>query len=347
MRNRSAILWALFSSVIALHASAVPVAAAKIEAVKGKTYTLSKRHGPWMIMVASFSAGLRGETEQQLRNAENAAHDLVYELRQKGIPAYVYKQKGKLAEVDSFDRTGTPAQRYVAQQRNQICVIAGNYPSVDDETAQKTLKYIKQLYPKSLENGVYKSTPGRPGPLSRAFLTMNPLLTPQEIAEQTRHSDPLLLHLNSNSEYNLTDNPGRYTLIIASFQGKQKMSLGGTENSRSQSKLLDFDLKIQKESQLDEAGFDSWALVKALRAQGVEAYVFHERFRSVVTVGAFDSPEDPRIVQTAQTFGAKVKQDPRTGQEALVCESVKLDDGQLWVLDPQPQLMSVPRLRRR
>ena len=66
-----------------------PVAAAPIEAVRGKRYRITTRHGPWMIFVAS----LHGNT------ARGAADSLVYELRKLGIPAYTFSQAERTAGV--------------------------------------------------------------------------------------------------------------------------------------------------------------------------------------------------------------------------------------------------------
>ena len=40
---------------IACAAIAGPVSAARIDATENRTYRITKKHGPWMIMVASFS----------------------------------------------------------------------------------------------------------------------------------------------------------------------------------------------------------------------------------------------------------------------------------------------------
>jgi hypothetical protein len=319
---------------------------AAIEAVKGKTYRITKQHGPWMIMVTS----LRGETAEAKKKALQAAHDLVLELRQKQIPAYIYTQEGALDGVDAVDRNGNPNRSYVAAQRDRVSVIAGNYPSFDDETAQKTLKYVKNMRPKSLAEGIYRPTPGRPSPLSRAFLAPNPLLSQEEIDRFTKERDPLLVRLNTGDNHNLLENRGKYTLVVASFLGKSQMQLLNPQDSAQSEKLLKFDKDLQSNSSLDQAGYDSWALVQAMRAQGLEAYVFHDRFRSIVTIGSFDSPKDPRIPQHIEKFRAKYKLDPESKKQCLTCEAFQTPAApqpaqRTWLLDPLPQLMDVPRLR--
>src|SRR5271166_3403812 len=89
-KSRLAVVLTIFAG-LALAAS-TSRAASTIEAVKGKHYKLTKRHGPWMIMVASFikpPVDRRGEG----LSPEEAAQQLVYELRLHHIPAYIFRQE--------------------------------------------------------------------------------------------------------------------------------------------------------------------------------------------------------------------------------------------------------------
>src|SRR5262249_46659063 len=161
--------------------------------------------------------------------------------RKKKIPAYIYAQKGTLAEVEAPDRFGNRSQRFEAAQRNRICVIAGNYPSTNDPAAQKTLKFIKNMKPESLKDGVYKPTPSAPGPLSRAFLILNPLFDDAEIAEHTKQNDPLLLKLNSGTDYSLIQNKGAFTLTVASFYGNSQTHVTSKGTEELAKRFAEFD----------------------------------------------------------------------------------------------------------
>jgi len=323
--------------VIASAAIASPLfAKSRIEAVKGKPYPLAKQNGPWMIMVTS----LWGETTEQKSRAEQAANDLVFELRTLGIPAYTFKQEGHLEELDTYDRLGRAQKRYFAAQRDSILIIAGNYPAIDDERAQKTLRIVKQLRPKSLDP-VAKLVPGGKGPLHKAFLTRNPML-PEEL-KYSKGLDPLLVRLNSGAEHSLFQNRWKYSLVVASFNGRAQVD---------PAKFQEFDKQLATEVTLDNAGLECWQLAKALRSRGVEAYVFHERYRSIVTVGGFDLPDDPEIDRLMQLYGAKYKPSADTNAPSLVAETVSLPGrragdpaAKTWIMDAYPQLIEVPRLK--
>jgi hypothetical protein len=293
-----------------------------------------------------------------------AADQLVYDLRCKGIPAYVYQQeevKGKVTTVSR--RTQQEREGNVMAWHAGLCVLAGNYPTSSDRVAQASLKYIKRFEPPFLADvtgeakdgpgelvrrtksgGVFWVTKQREYPLSCAFMTTNPLLSDEDLAMRTR--DPLLLRLNSGVEYSLLQNKGKYTVVVATFQGKGQLEYGGQRK----------DIKIS--TTLDDAGENAWELCTALRrakvlgyAREFEAYVYHDRHSSIVTVGAFDDPHDPRITELQNWFGAKVAGMKPDGTAAsLTAEAFSVpkeprenEHPRQWIFDPFPQVIEVPR----
>ena len=80
------------------------------------------------------------------------------------------------------------------------------------------------------------------------------------------------------------------------------------------------------------------------------AWVFHDRYTSIVTVGSYKSKDDPRIAQTQNLFGAKIsliKSDgsPNLGAEAFAIprKAVANELVKTWIFDPFPQIIEVPR----
>lgn len=335
----------------------------RIDAVRGRRYMLTKQHGPWMIHVATFrepppEARTEGMTPQQ------AADELVYELRTKGIPAYTFSQGKMYDELAPADPTRRQEEGRYQAHRKSISVLAGNYKDVSSDSkqgrvAQATLEFVKKFHPKFLRRvqqsngflnklsngGIYRVTPGRPKPLSGAFLTINPLLSPEEARQKKR--SPLLLKLNSGMEYSLLENPGNYTLVVASFHGKSTIQLANGEDDKS-------DNPFKVTNSLDEAAYSAWELANTLRKheKQFEAYVWHDKYSSVVTVGAFQSPNDPRIKELQEIFRAKRKPHPQTGQQVLLAESLTIPANpppgtvpdKRWMFDPTPRLIEVPKL---
>ena len=97
---------------------------ARIEAKPGKRYTVSQQNGPWMIMVATFhpsdGAADEGKTPEQ------AADALVLELRQNGIPAYVFEVNPPPQRITAYDAAGRPVQRKPLRRAKSVGVLAGN-----------------------------------------------------------------------------------------------------------------------------------------------------------------------------------------------------------------------------
>ncbi len=343
--------------------SSTPVAkAARIEAVKGKRYTLTKRHGPCMIMVASLKTR-EGVTDGP--SAEQAADALVYELRSKGIPAYTFKTKEQFGSVNTFDRrTGQARQRRHRVSDGRVVVMAGNYPEMGSKIAEETLHYVKRFKPRSFgDKGRYVKTPGRNGPLGGAFLSFNPLLSLEERAKRVRNADPLIKQMNSrNGRISIKNNKGQYTLVVASFFGKTSKSAqwgGNLDAIAAKFKLT--NPKNPHGSELQRGMWESEFLAELLRqrdfqnklqkhvGETLESYVYHDHHSSVVTLGSFDRPDDPRIVKLQKLFGSKVRQNPQTGRNVLTAEIVEIPGGKpietgrtAFLFDPSPRLIGVP-----
>ncbi|MBI1311062.1 hypothetical protein GC176_07115 [bacterium] len=326
------------------------VQAARIDATKGREYRITKEHGPWMIMVASFSQP-HESSRRDGKTPKEAADELVFALRKKGIPAYAFQLNEVAESIQTTDRTGRNRTASLRARQENISVIAGNYETLDDRKGQQTLKYIKQLDLNSLnldswqKEARFRPTPGKPKPFSGAFLTLNPLLSPEEIAEKKR--DPLLLKLNSGAEYSIIENPGKYTLVVATFKGLSMTQFANRE-------APDF----QVSGSLDDAAERAWTVTKMLREglfekgsqqQGrtFEAYTFHDHYDSLVTIGSFETPDDPRIAQLYEIFKAKTRV-AQNGRPFTTGESILIpgDPPETVVFDPSPRLIPVPQIRK-
>jgi len=345
-------------------------ARSRIDAVKGKQYRLTKKHGPWMIMVASLAEPPPDRKIEGMTPRE-AADQLVYELRRKGIPAYTYHQSELKRSINTFDRLGRDERRTYTAREDRICVIAGNYSNINNRIAQKTLSYVKTIHPKSWEKGgIYKPTPGRPGPLSGAFMSINPKLSPEDVAQ--RKIDPLLLRLNSRQRFSLLQSRGKYSLSVASFFGSMSTKTGSFSNVR---RLLQSKKEHRNGPTLDDAAENANELVQALRSgnylvidirktrpphqivtypgKKMDAFVLHKKYKSIVTVGVFDQQNDPRIRSLFETFGAKQVRDNR-GQVGSMPQYIMVPDKKdpnnknkmtTFVFDPKPQIVKIPRSR--
>ena len=336
-----------------------------VEAAPDKDYALTKDQGPWMIMASSFAG----------TGAEKQARQLVLELRRDfKIPAYVHKQSydfSQPVEGKGLNRYGgAKKMRYANPAKfDEIAVLVGDFSSVEDSQAEKVLQKLRYARPDCLDATKNKSTTQRfvalrefqkkfakdpdkkqMGPMASAFVTRNPLLPKEYFTPGGL--DPLVEEMNRGVQHSLLDNPNRYTVRVATFRGASTMKLDEIER---QGKNLP--------NKLEQAADKANALTMGLREQGVEAYEFHDRYESIVTVGGFETittprkdgkqdlqPEVLRVVQQygaqkptdiqrlAQEFGAQQATAPGQGVVGLVPRSLK---GICY--DVQPVPIEVPR----
>lgn len=325
-----------------------PAQAGKIEATPGKRYDLTKQHGPWMVMVATFHS-YQADIEVG-KPPEQAANDLVLELRQRNLPAYIYKVEGDNRATETLDDNGRPERKKNLRKLTTWGVMAGNYESLEDELAQKTLAWIKKLRPKSLDasSGVVWFAQAGDGPFHNAFLTPNPLLSSEELASR-QSVDPLLVKLNTSENHSLLENKGEYTLQIAMFTGRRMMQGSAT------SQLSGFRSDEGRLNPLDLAAQDAHDLAESLRKyRNYDAYVWHDHYQSIVTIGSFSSPNDPKLKAMFDIFKAKPKGkvNKRTGlpepePEVFTVNEDRNSATKMWALMPQPVTIPVPRIKPR
>jgi hypothetical protein len=276
-----------------------------IDADPEKTYSLSERNGPWMIMACTF-VGNGGEKQAQ---------QLVYELRKRyRLPAYVYNAQMDLGEAEGrgIDKYGNRRKFKYAQYKDtakaevkEIVVMVGNFRAADDPEAQETLRKLKYAQPEALElkegqvthqtltgwrlvqRQVYKaigSAKEKLGPMNHAFVTTNPLLPADYFAP--KGIDESIIALNKDVPYSLLDCPGKYTVQVATFKGKVIIKQEEIREIQNGNKEM--------ESELGLAAQKADKLARALRLNGYDAYQFHDRYASIVTIGSFDSVGTPR-----------------------------------------------------
>lgn len=294
----------------------------QIEASPAADYHLTDSNGPWHVMAATFSGP----------GSEDQARELVLEFRSKyNIPAYVHSMTFNLGEERvgrGIDKFGAPARmRYQKGDRIQeLAVVLGDFPTIDDPRAEELLERVKILKPDSLstENGrettqtlahvrkLQKASIARwaqdktLGPMRSAFICRNPLLPEEYFAP--RGVDNFVANMNNGVQDSLLNCPGRYTIQVAHFEGKTTIE-GAMATGRKKGR------KKSADDPLDVAAENAHLLTVALRSKGWEAFEFHDREQSLVTVGSFDEvdiiPPDNRLLPRRdrekaifQTFGA-------------------------------------------
>ncbi|MDR3110406.1 MAG: hypothetical protein LBU65_12110 [Planctomycetaceae bacterium] len=356
----------------------------KVEADASKDYKLVDTNGPWMIMAASFS----GET------AEADAKTLAMEFRSRyNWEAYVYDQVfvPKLSENEAKRSLYNRTLKYNKDDANhEYCVLVGNFVSFDDVGLNKTLTDIRNCSPACFQTGgkltakqrlestvregqyafgskgdnekqaapvaMFSQAVNPKYPCQSAFPTTNPLLPRDFFGNRSRTVDAFVEQLNANRPYSLLKNPAIYTVQVATFTGD--IVINQTEVQRHLKDKERNNSPANNGSKLEKAGQTAIRLCAILRAKGYEAYEFHDRYSSIVTIGSFNNPgiqqQDgsvlyaPEIADIITRCTAKrVNNNLQYRKDGGYIEARQLPFQAVTVdgiaLDLQPKLIMVPR----
>ncbi|MBM4000757.1 MAG: hypothetical protein FJ297_14670 [Planctomycetes bacterium] len=326
----------------------------RVEADPAKTYELTDSQGPWMILATSFSGV----------GADRQARELILELRRAfNLEAFEHRRTFDFTDPVlglGYNQFGEP--RKMRHQQNvrfdEIAVLVGGFDSPDSEDAQAALHKIKHAKPACLDIKRNKTSTQRfvglreiqrmvnpdpekreMGPMRAAFVSRNPLLPDEYFVP--KGVDPLIAEMNRDVEHSLLDCHGRYTVRVATFQGESTMNLEAMEKKPR--------IPRGQPSKLEIAAEKAHRLTMALREKGIEAYEFHDRFESVVTIGSFASvgtprPDgrveiDPNVHSVIETYRARKIPLPNGSEFGLAPQSL---DGVPF--DVQPTPVEVPRI---
>lgn len=320
-------LGALALLALAGAASAAP----KVEADPTKDYLLTPEVGPFVICVKGYTGP----------NARTLAHTLVIHTRRQGYAAYLFDRSAEARrEAEEMLKQRYASAPELAKRRKirieeNWGVLVGGYR--DLESASKDVEKVKKLswddlaktkldiVPDSRDGKLYAVSP-----YAYAFATRNPLV-PAPKADPSA-PDPAWKDLNAGRPYNLLKCGKSYTLAVKQFAGVNVVQ------PRSAFSPLTEALWGKSGETLDASARQAEEVARFLRSyHKLDAYVLHTRGASIVTIGAFDGPEDKEMLRMQQTLSGQLRQieskiapDPRTAD--------------LYRFFPQPMPMKVPQL---
>ncbi len=319
----------------------------RVEYNPKKEYWVHQGNGPWMILAANFSGP----------NAMNQSRALIKELRTRyNLQAYLHKRNFDFNErvigkgFEKGQREPGKRMKYLRDGvSEQFVVLVGNYPSINTTEVTRTLEKLKYSWPKTLEIDKERGTSQnlaflrevqrrlhldedrkKRGPMASAFATRNPLL-PQEYFTP-KGVDSFVYSMNKDVKHSLLKCRAKYSVKVASFRGGT--TLKPTE--------------FQATDKLVQAAERAHKLTEALRKRGVEAFEFHDRHESIVTIGSFNEIGDkmangrtelrPAVYRIMQQYGAERKR-MANGKVGLAPRSFQ---GIPYEVQPMP--IEVPRM---
>ncbi len=269
-------------------------------------YLLTKECGPFMVVAHTFRGPEAVKYAQALAMELRSAHQLRAYIYFKKIKPMNSNVRGVPPTSSPADGEGRISEPEVYRIYDEAAVLVGDAPTMKE--AESLLKAVKKVKPAILDS-VPSIFPWRKGTgLKNAVVTANPLIPAQQLF--AREADPIVDRMN-RGPHSIYNNPGPFTLVVARFTGR---------STYSESDKDFFDDANLKTSPLatasDEAELLAAELNKdpMLKKAGMEAYVYHDRKKSVVTLGSFpekiESKDLPRNqkVQSIQQHLDKLNQ---------------------------------------
>lgn len=274
-----------------------------------KDIAVSPAHGAWLVCVITYTGDhaprLTRQMVSELRTRYKLsafAYNYAAEEKRKEyerVKAFIEKQR------DAFRQAGLSTDQPIRIKRARIAentgVFVGGYRS--EVEARRALEAIHKLDPGHLPRELLDKKAG-PGwnpetkkveqqlvyvnPFQRAFVVHNPTVKVERSAPSDALDLASLKKLNSENSFNLLKCSKRYTLVIKQFQVPTALE----ERNLAKGFL---SKALGRGSYKDYAAENAHNFAVALRKSKLEAYVLHTKFASIVSIGGYDSLEDPNL----------------------------------------------------
>ncbi len=290
-----------------------------------KEYLLDETNGPWMVYVKCYDGATAQEDARALALELRQKHGLnayVYHKPFDHTEGLEEDEKSKQLELQfrqTLAETGIEDMPLhmprVTQKRTtfvngssseEYAVMVGDFQSINDNDINKAFEKIKRLEPDCIyaqlkrdmdeanQTGSFDRTTSielvrmnireqnnnAVRPLAKAFKCTNPILPEEYFSNRV---DEFVQKLNEDSRYSLLRCPGKYTLKVAEYRGFVIADPKGIAEAEKN------ENKLHEANKLAMAGDKAETVCAFLREKGYEAYTFHDRTKSIVTVGSFKS----------------------------------------------------------
>lgn len=294
--------------------------------------------GPWMICISTYSGPeaptMARQLAMELRNNYKTGSYVFNhgaEERRKEyqrVKSIIDKQREYLAK-NNLPLDYPIRVRYMRIEE-QCAVMIGGFPS--EEAARHGLESVRKLTPPDPEKvkldrrvvitdeAKKKGESAYVNPFQRAFVCRNPSIKHQEQVTEQKWDLPSLRRFNAGESFCLLECKKPLTLVVKQFQTPHVVE--GREKKES---VLDA-IGLGKGDRVDSAAHSAHNLAELLRKAKLESYVLHTKYTSIVTVGGYDSLEDPNLRAMQNLLETRLRQ--------------QLEIVQLM---PKPMPMHVPR----
>ena len=259
------------------------------------------------------------ERNAEERAAELAKIDLIRKSEQAKLEPFLRAQEQAKKEAEVRGELYIPTAlklkipKPAMETQEQWAVLIGGFPT--DEAARTALTSVRNL-PAPTDTSLLDRTSiggeeeGRDGkkefksswnyinPFKCALVVPNPAVAKAHLDEKGK-LEPWIVKLNGDVPHSLLRAKKPWTLIVRNYSTPSKLAGrdggGGSVFDR-------FKIGPVK-SMLDVTAEEAERLAEALRdpkmhPRSFDSFVLHHRMGSIVTVGEFDGPDDPKLLET-------------------------------------------------
>ncbi len=322
-----------------------------------KDIEVTSNLGPYMILIQTYESG----PDQPRDECYRQARQLVVELRSTyKLNAYTFNKgteerereyervKKAVAEKrELYRKAGLPedfpVRVKVMHIQEQCAVLVGGYPSLAAAcSALKELGKLKppdpdkvalsvRFYAKQDKSKIEEIGMGLVNPFKAAFVVPNPTIKQEQPTEANKLDIGLLRKLNAGENLSLLQCKKPITLAIKQFMTPHEVE---TRDAPSKN-LLASMWPGKKMERIDAAATSAHDYAEWLRKGKLDAFVLHTKYSSVVTVGAFDSVEDPAFRSMVNLI--------ENNRQKLIPPLPAGSDPRAFELFAKPMPMQVPR----
>ena len=288
-------------------------------------FSLDETNGPWMIYVKSYDGPNAGDDAKTLALELRQKHGMKAYVHHKQFDYAEEDERvdeRKRIESDIHQALSEAGMenvpvvmppyatktKYVnGEKSEEYAVLVGDFQSIDDKDINKAFEKVKSLEPECIiaqlkrdiaeaeqtGNDFTKTTmielqrldmrdKNNNGvrPFAKAQKCPNPILPPEYFSNRV---DDFVQKLNADSRYSLLRCPGKYTIKVAEYRGFIIADPKGIEDAEKNQN------KLHQSEQLARAGDKAETVCYALREKGYDAFTFHDRTKSIVTVGSYNT----------------------------------------------------------
>jgi hypothetical protein len=288
-------------------------------------FFVTPAQGPWMIFMTSYTTDRMTPDVK----AKQLANQMVRELRANyQLPAYVFNY-GEAERRKEFERahkaiehkkeemrknglsTDTPIRVPFTRIDIQCAVLVGGFK--DAAAARREMERLRKIQVNEkqlarlpsqyelflIDPRVGKGENAKVNPFLKSHVVPNPTVRQERSAEPEKLDISVLKRLNAEETYSLLKCPKAWTLAVKQYQLPADIQ---PKDAPKGSLLQKLGWTSKSSERGDAAASHAQQLAQFLRKGKWESYVLHTKHASIVTVGSYDSPDDPRLARDRQAL---------------------------------------------